>query len=245
MEGSHEYVIMTGAEFAGMFDPVIEDVLALVRAQLAAVEAKGRYCGTLLLVGGFAESDYLYDRIKSEFRAKIPVIVRPISPGSAIIQGAVTFGFNPRVLTSRLARKTYGIASCRDFQEGKHDPSKKEYIDGRAVCQDIFSKFVTRGQIIKIDDVVPRTFYPVREDQKVVPVTLYSTDATDPMYITDSGMHKESTFDLYIGQSTLGRKSEILVSMSFGLTSIEVKAKGGNFEAEEMACTVTGHFEAR
>lgn len=234
---------MTGAEMAAVFDPVVEDVLALIRAQLDAVAAKGRVCETLLLVGGFAESNYLHDRIRAEFQAKIPVIKRPINPGSAIIQGAVTFGFNPRLIMNRKARKTYGIGTTEEFVEGFHDPKKKIYVCGRAFCDDRFLKFVIHGQDVKIDDVVEHTVCPLRPDQKAVTVTLYSTEDSDPMYVTEDGMHKESSIDLDIGKSTHGTESTILVSLSFGVTSIEVKAKGANFAAEETSCSITGHYE--
>ncbi|GAQ79452.1 Molecular chaperones HSP70 [Klebsormidium nitens] len=233
-------ITVSGAEVAAIFEPVVEDILQLVRDQLA----KQPGCKTLLLVGGFAESDYLHDRIKAEFKAKIPVIVRPAQPGSAIIQGAVIFGFDPRrAILNRRSRKTYGIEIAEEFVESRHDASKKFYEGSRAYCRNRFLKFVTVNQDISVDEVVEHIVLPLSSTQSAVSITLYSTDQTDPEYVTDAGLHKESSIVMDLSQSSLGKKSQIVVSLSFGSTSIEVKAKGGNFAAEDVKCEVTGHFE--
>jgi hypothetical protein len=242
VQGNFQYLIMTGAEMAAVFNPVVEDVLQLIREQLANPMLTSP-CQTMLLVGGFAESDYLFDKIRAEFKAKVPNIVRPPNPASAIIQGAVSFGFNPRVIMNHKARFTYGIAISEEFSESRHDPAKKFYADGRVFCSDRFLRFVSKGEDVQFDDEVEHTVYPITADQKSVSVTLYSTKQRDPEYVTDEGMHKESSFVLDIAKSTLGTKSKILVSLRFGATTIEVRAKGDNFAGDEASCSVTGHYD--
>ncbi|KAK4702662.1 hypothetical protein P7C70_g3563, partial [Phenoliferia sp. Uapishka_3] len=58
-----------------VFDPVIDQVLQLIEVQLEKTPEK-RVNG-LILVGGFAASEYLFTRVRQAFGCRIPVIARP------------------------------------------------------------------------------------------------------------------------------------------------------------------------
>ena len=70
-----------------MFDPVIEKILTLIREQLKQLEGREKTCSTMLLAGGFSESEYLQDRIKEEFSGTVPNISVPKNPVISIVKG--------------------------------------------------------------------------------------------------------------------------------------------------------------
>ncbi|VDI31058.1 Hypothetical predicted protein [Mytilus galloprovincialis] len=74
---------------------------------------------TLLAVGGFSESSVLIDAIKEKLGPEIDVIV-PRDPGLAVLKGAVLYGFEPGIITSRVSRYTYEIVS--------KGPYKSDYV---------------------------------------------------------------------------------------------------------------------
>jgi hypothetical protein len=67
------------------------------------------------MVGGFSESPYLKSEILSKFKeSKIQVLV-PRRPQISVVRGACLYGLNPRSITSRIAKKTYGINTLTTF----------------------------------------------------------------------------------------------------------------------------------
>ena len=89
------------------------------------------------MVGGFSESPYLKSEIKKNFEdngqiiggAKINVLV-PRRPQVSVIRGACMFGLNPRSITSRISKLTYGINTLTTFDPLRHAEEKKVVIEG-------------------------------------------------------------------------------------------------------------------
>jgi hypothetical protein len=53
----------------------------------------------------------------------------PKDPELAVMKGAVLFGFNPSVITARVAMLTYGTNSYIPFKNGIHPENKKVVMD--------------------------------------------------------------------------------------------------------------------
>jgi hypothetical protein len=67
------------------------------------------------MVGGFSESPYLKAHIKSKFERDGLTILVPKRPQVSVIRGACMFGLNPRSITSRISKKTYGINTLTTY----------------------------------------------------------------------------------------------------------------------------------
>lgn len=55
-------IVLGGAELRGVFRPVVDEVITLVKGQIRATKKKVK---AVLLVGGFGQSAYLRDSIRS------------------------------------------------------------------------------------------------------------------------------------------------------------------------------------
>jgi hypothetical protein len=73
-------------DMESIFNPVVDDVLKLIAAQLIYVQG----IKTMFVVGGFASSPYLMQRIRTCFSHEIEHIFCPYDPRSAIMQGAIS-----------------------------------------------------------------------------------------------------------------------------------------------------------
>ena len=73
---------------------------------------------TILMVGEFSNSPILQGRIKREFQDYRVVI--PIEPGLAVLRGAVLFGHDPSIISERIAKYWYGIASGAKYNPRIH-----------------------------------------------------------------------------------------------------------------------------
>ena len=115
----------------------------------------------MLVVGGFGASEYLFQQIKlhvpPQFQQKV---VRPMDSVAAIVKGAVTAGITERVVTSRVARRHYLMATLQPFKEGHHpEQYRVPSLDGKDRCKYTRQIFVQKGQRVKIGEPVKVGFF--------------------------------------------------------------------------------------
>lgn len=161
----------------------------------------------VLVVGGFGASEYLFQQIKlhvpPQFQAKV---VRPMDSVAAIVKGAVTAGITERVVTSRVARRHYLMATLQPFKEGHHpEQYRVPSLDGKDRCKYTRQIFVQKGQRVKIGEPVKVSFF-----RQVAPgATLMYEDI---LYACDDDVCPEYTKDPRIKEvvtltSDLSRKN--------------------------------------
>ncbi|CAG2187117.1 unnamed protein product [Mytilus edulis] len=66
----------------------------------------------LIMVGGFSECELIQHRMKEKF-GKHKKIIIPEEAGLAVLKGAVLYGHQPKAISARVLRRTYGIQSWR------------------------------------------------------------------------------------------------------------------------------------
>lgn len=115
----------------------------------------------MLVVGGFGASEYLFQQIKlhvpPQFQSKV---VRPMDSVAAIVKGAVTAGITERIITHRVARRHYLMATLQPFKEGHHpEQYRVPSLDGKDRCKFTRQIFVQKGQRVKIGEPVKVSFF--------------------------------------------------------------------------------------
>jgi hypothetical protein len=80
------------------------------------------------MVGGFSESPFLKGEVKKKFEDDFLNVLAPRRPQISVIRGACIYGLNPRSITSRIAKKTYGINTLTTFDPERHPEEKKVLI---------------------------------------------------------------------------------------------------------------------
>lgn len=120
------------AEMKGLFDPVVEQVITLIRGQVVAASTSTSQINTILLVGGFGESEYLYKCVQSWAKSYNIEVLQPRDAATAVVQGAIIKGLEPktgleRTQVTRRARRSYGVPTKEVFVSGKHIESDAEW----------------------------------------------------------------------------------------------------------------------
>lgn len=117
---------MTGTEVKKIFDPVVDEVVALVRGQIAATNKQVK---AVLMVGGFGQNAYLRETVRAAIDSKIEVM-QPPNGWTAVVRGALMKGLSQlepdteRVkVASRTARKHYGTEIMSKYDSSKHAKS--------------------------------------------------------------------------------------------------------------------------
>ncbi|CAC5400642.1 unnamed protein product [Mytilus coruscus] len=178
----------------------------------------------VLMVGGFSESLVLQDAVKKAFPSKTVII--PPEAGLAVLKGAVQFGFEPKVISTRVCKVTYGIATNSPFDEGI-DPEDKKFIDddGDVLCRGRFSKHVEIGQSVRIDEEIKEQIYsPVASDQKSMGIDVWTSTNKSPRYTDERGCSPHGKISVLLPDHKLGVSRDVGVKMIFGKTELEVIA---------------------
>lgn len=186
---------------------------------------------TILMVGGFSESEMLQDHVRKTFpRHRIIV---PEDAGFAVLKGAVLFGHNPTMIAARVCRYSYGIRAFKHFEPGidpvgkrvvqhfEEDPSDKSILSGDVVlCKDYFSKHATIGEEISTDDQrYTQEYRPSEASGPDMQVHIYSSPRRFPMYTDDIDCRKIGEARIPIGEC-----KSFKIAFQFGATELGVKA---------------------
>jgi len=119
------------ADLKVVFEPVVEKVIELVKGQIQSSKKKIK---AVLLVGGFGQNNYLKERLRSAIGPSVEV-KQPANAWTAVVRGAVMMGLG-RVtssqmvqLTSRVARRHYGMELRTKFDSRKHSENEKIWVE--------------------------------------------------------------------------------------------------------------------
>lgn len=152
------------------------------------------------MVGGFSESPYLKSEIIKRFEINGVQILVPRRPQVSVIRGACLFGLSPRSITSRIAKKTYGINTLTTFDPERHPNDKKVVIEGEDFSEDVFDAFVRKGDSVGCDEVHTKIYCPVRSRQTIMRIIFYVTDRRDIDFVDEVGVSQLGELCIDIGK---------------------------------------------
>ncbi|KAK3602785.1 hypothetical protein CHS0354_026334 [Potamilus streckersoni] len=183
---------------------------------------------TILMVGGFSESRYLQEQI----RTRLPDcrIIIPADPGLAVLKGAVIFGHDPSVVSTRVSCYTYGTSTMVPFMRSIHPHSKMiTNKRGETYCKDIFAKIVQIGQSVSSDKPqVLQIDSPAEDDKDVKDIEIFVSTEANPTFVTDPSCKKIGCLQLDVKKQEHVQKSHAEVAILISGTEVMVQAKNKN-----------------
>ncbi|XP_015717072.1 heat shock 70 kDa protein 12B-like [Coturnix japonica] len=216
-------IMITFEKMKSFFEYSIKNIIVALKEILDKPEmAKVQY---ILLVGGFASSVILRDEVRKAFSKKYNILC-PLEAQLAIAKGAVLFGINPEVVTSRISARTYGLRVSREFDPAIHDIRNRRVskADGYVYCKGLFRKLVEVGESVSINEVVHYDFTPTEPDQTSALFAFYSTEKQDAMYVDEEGLELVGSCTVPMPDTKLGGKRKLNLDIKFGLTEIKATA---------------------
>ncbi|KAL2117286.1 hypothetical protein VTJ04DRAFT_9454 [Mycothermus thermophilus] len=146
---------MKASDLRVIFEPVVQEVIKLVKDQITASKVPIK---AVLLVGGFGASNYLKERLRNAIDPRIS-IMQPPNAWLAVVQGAVMKGLAlsaPEQLTqvrvqNRKARKHYGTEWRVRYDERLHSSLRnKKHWCGLDGCWKVYTMewFIRRGDTV-------------------------------------------------------------------------------------------------
>ncbi|KAH8817272.1 hypothetical protein F5884DRAFT_246530 [Xylogone sp. PMI_703] len=143
-----EFVLLKRKELKQLFEPVVNQIRALLEDQVTQIKKLGKKIDTIILVGGFGDSDYLYGQLKRWCQANGGIkLINPAFCQAAIVRGAAIRGLEGTGPSKLICRRHYGITMGRPFKNGIDD-EKNAYIDmytGNKYCAGYMNWKIEKG----------------------------------------------------------------------------------------------------
>lgn len=209
------------------FKKPLDELVEHMRDILGEIPVRGT--NTFIIVGGFAESGIVQETIKQKF-SNMRVII-PFDAGLAVLKGAVIFGHAPMVITSRVCRRTYGMAVSKPYVEGRYAENRKEVVGGREIVRNIFHKYMELGHPTKVGEAVSTVPLSASRGQSLARVRVFSSKEKSPEFVTDKGCNYLGEIIVNIPEMDQEEGGTVDVKMTFGGTELAVEAfekKSGN-----------------
>ncbi|KAK3602827.1 hypothetical protein CHS0354_026379 [Potamilus streckersoni] len=215
--------------FRSLFKNSIKNITEHIANLLEKPGVKG--ITTLLMVGGFSECQLIQDAIKNAFpTAKIVI---PNEAGLVVLKGAVIFGHKPQIITSRIAKYTYGINISPPFDPKKHPQNKKVSVGGNDRCKDVFKKYIEVGESVKIGEARTGKHVTIKSNQKEMLLKIYASLDKNPMFVTDPNCEMIGRVGVKLPDTTDNIRVD--VKMMFGETELMVEAEEETLKAKFVA----------
>ena len=134
--------------FMDMFQEPIQNIIHEIRTIFQHERCSD--VSAIMMVGGFSEADDLQNAVQKAF-SNIEVFI-PVDGSHSVLKGAVIYGHNPDVVSSRVCNFTYGIDVRVDFDPKIHSLEKQYERDGDLLCEDIIRTLFTIDEEVKVGD---------------------------------------------------------------------------------------------
>jgi len=173
-----------------VFDPVVNQVLDLIHEQSKKTDQS---IDALLLVGGFAGSEYLFKRVQETLGSTIRVIARPSDADTATVRGAAQYGLARKAIVSTVIAPRSYIMKVKLPAEPEDWAKRPAYIRennaGIPICDNRLQYLVMKGAIIRKGQQVKTKFCKFSQNAQdcVFVAVLYTADSDKMMRYSDEG----------------------------------------------------------
>ncbi|KAK3604537.1 hypothetical protein CHS0354_000358 [Potamilus streckersoni] len=193
----------------------------------------------ILMVGGFSESGFVQDVIRSKFQDKMKIkVVIPRVASLSVLYGAVIFGWKPDAIEARVLRYTYGVKATPEFDPGKHPASKRIMVNQKPHCADVFSAFIEVDTEVANGYRVLEVYNTLTPYQICLAIQVYLSPSKNPNFVTDPDCQLMGTLNVIIPDPTEEQRNVIVVFI-FGDTELHAVAME---EENQIPFTATFHM---
>ncbi|XP_060580619.1 heat shock 70 kDa protein 12A-like [Ruditapes philippinarum] len=178
---------------------------------------------SILLVGGFSESEIVSKSIRNHFNRLN--VHAPGSASSAILQGAVMYGINDRIIATRVSPYTYGVHTVRVFDKHRHPKERMVQFKIQQVVRNAFCKQIEKGETVYVgEDKRGTSFTVLNRNRPSVFWKVYQTEDNDPIFCDDLGCSCIGTLSIQIPEYITAKTIKLRVYMTCHGTELQATA---------------------
>ena len=205
-----------------LFAAVISQIIISIKQVLRKPEC---HCvEKIILVGGFAESNILFEEVEKEFSPAIAV-KKSLAPSLSVLKGAIIYGRDQNMIKSRKMCQSIGIETWDDFNPNVHDENRKEVLDGKVFCKNVFTKFVEINESVNTENNIEYSLPVTSTTQDNCSVRIIGSYHNKTFYIDEEACYEIGVITVNdLPKSESGKSREVLVSLNVSGTEITVSA---------------------
>ncbi|KIY64371.1 hypothetical protein CYLTODRAFT_438236 [Cylindrobasidium torrendii FP15055 ss-10] len=190
---------LNGDVVAGFFQPSINAILQAIKTlrRVARMPVK-----TVLIVGGFAASDWLFSRVREGLGSDGLMVFRPDGHlNKAVADGAVLY-YLDHIVTKRAAKFSYGIESTAHYEPAYADHlARRRFVyrgvSGRWTVPGVYSEILAKGTVVEEETEFRRPFvrdYTCPKPTNIIEDEILCYRGEDPpAWISDAPQESFST----------------------------------------------------
>ncbi|EGG19164.1 hypothetical protein DFA_02412 [Cavenderia fasciculata] len=215
------HLVIPMESFMTFLQPLFNKIVDCVKTQMLQCDSIKKP-NFIFMIGGFSENYFLQELVKKEFAYTGAKIIVPTRPSLSVVKGACRFGLRPSVITKRTLQRTYAVNTSTSYNLEEHSGRKQHLVDGIPYVYNICDSFVCAGQSVGIDEIITRTYWPLRLSQTTLAIDIYSSLLSDIKYTTDPGISFAAELLIPLPPGDTKDEKSVIVSMKFGATEIFV-----------------------
>ena len=219
-----------------LFQPVVFQIIMAIKQVLKKPECQ--CVEKIILVGGFAESNILFEEIEKEFSPTIAV-KKSSAPSLSVLKGAIIYGRNQNMIKSRKMCQSIGIETWDDFETSIHDESRKVISDGKAFCKNIFTKFVEINESVTTEQNLEYYFPLTSKTQKNCDIRIVGSHHSKTFYTDEKECYEIGMITVNdLPKYDTGKSRKVLVSLNVSGTEFTVSAYWDGGKTEKLPATL-------
>ena len=161
-------LVLDFSTMARLFGPVVYKIITHIEQSLARPECHS--IQTILLVGGFANSSFLFDEVKEAFAPKDIIVLKSSTPLLSVLKGAVMYAQKRDIIRSRKMGQLIEIKVSQHYDRSIHDPFEMKDVEGQLLCH----QFIRINDDVKAGSTITHKFRPASKVSNTCKVGIYA-----------------------------------------------------------------------
>ncbi|XP_050433690.1 heat shock 70 kDa protein 12A-like isoform X2 [Adelges cooleyi] len=195
-------------------EPLFLPSFACISEQISVIANDDQKVTHMFLVGGYAQSLWLQEKIVERFSDRIKIIL-PDQAAVSVLQGAVMCELNRSDIPAYRAKHSYAVGIIKPFIDDTHPIEKLVVKDGKRWCTDLLDYLIEENDIIRDNETIIKRYTPANPLEGSIVINIYLVQNNLAKFVTDSGVSKCGSLKLSRDEN-IQLSKELLVQMGFG-----------------------------
>ncbi|CAC5364374.1 unnamed protein product [Mytilus coruscus] len=204
-------IILSATLMNKIFSSSVDSMMKHVEGLLQKEETRG--VSTILLVGGYAASDFVQRAFRKRFEKDFRITF-PLHPDMIVLKGAVITGHLVEAIIGRMTKYHYGLGlstaavSGRSISVGDSEEKRS------------FFSLIKKGQKIKVGDVVTQYEVRLKAKSQWANLEVYTTEDDDPKTVIDEE-HFTKVGSINVKLPQFKKESILVLTISYDETEFK------------------------
>ncbi|XP_050545899.1 heat shock 70 kDa protein 12A-like isoform X3 [Daktulosphaira vitifoliae] len=184
-----------------------------ISEQIKSIIKNNKNVTHMFLVGGYAQSLWLQEKIVEHFNQNLNIFL-PEQSAVSVLKGAVLWELNRSKFPIHKAKNSYALGIIKPFIDVKHPIEKLVIKDGKRWCTDLLDYLIEENDLIRVNETITKRYIPANPVEGYIVINIYLVQNKSAKFVTDNGVSKCGSLKL-LRNDNIQYSEELLVQMIF------------------------------